>query len=797
MLKEWIVTLYNHEDLESFYEDMETPGGSLYIPERNVKVANKRPMSRNTHYMLTFEEAEMIRQDERVWGVELLELLEMSTRPAGFKITTGDFAKDWSADSQDINWGILRQSETANRENWGDNGVSSVDASNITPKQYNNCLIIGGYDNTHVNIQTELEAAGHTVTFMVGPGLPNISPYQQVWDLRYNTAISVADRAQYNGFLTRRGFLYLTGENEGFATRNNSISNFVSPLGGGVVTVSQTPSDFQTANTVFFPGGQVINYAFSSGIFNTGGTGRVLTSDSNGLVTAMMWLGNAGDLSPQYNGTVVVITDVNWTEAPYYTSNNQLFLRKIISGVAAGTTAGTIGDAGTGTQNNLTITASGRNVDVVIFDGHINPSHPEFVSNFDTYYQGGTPYGLSGGSRVVQYNWFQNNVGFGTGNYVYTPYVDPSNPGRTSDNDHGVHVAGTAVGNRQGWARDANIYNISIYGTNQNFGTLGLGSSTYWDYVRAWHLNKPINPVTGRKNPTITNHSYGTSIRYNSGSFGPITRAIYRGNDFNPGRALTTAELQQRGFYTNNQSPLVPYYSTASEADIQDAINDGIVVIAAAGNESWKIVNPSDQDYNNIFYATFNGSNLTWFLNRGNGGGGAGYGPVITVGAVGINKEEYKGTFSNCGNQVDIFAAGTAIQSSLHTASGTLSSSVLDPRNSSFYLGKYQGTSMATPQVTGIIACLAEHWPNIRQQEAFQWLIDFCNKNQMGNTGEDNAMATLSLQGAPNRFVRWFNQRPVDGGTFPQRNFRPRTVADSPVYYGQRLWPRPRIRRRG
>ena len=131
MLKEWIVTLYNHEDLESFYEDMETPGGSLYIPDRAVDLAKRRPTSRNTHYMLTFEEAELLHQDERVWGVELLELLEISTRPLGYKITSGSFAKDWGADANDINWGLLRQSETANRTNWGDNGTSNI-SSDLT-----------------------------------------------------------------------------------------------------------------------------------------------------------------------------------------------------------------------------------------------------------------------------------------------------------------------------------------------------------------------------------------------------------------------------------------------------------------------------------------------------------------------------------------------------------------------------------------------------------------------------------------------------------------------------------------
>jgi hypothetical protein len=436
------------------------------------------------------------------------------------------------------------------------------------------------------------------------------------------------------------------------------------------------------------------------------------------------------------------------------------------------------GDNGTSNiVSDLTVTASGKHVDVVIFDGHIDPAHPEFAVNPDG----------SGGSRVIQYNWFQNNIGNGTGTYVYTPYVDGGNADRTDDNNHGCHVAGTVAGNTQGWARDANIYNISIYGTNPNFGTLGLSSSTYWDYVRAWHNSKPINPVTGRRNPTITNHSYGSSIEFGTGDFGAVTRVVYRGVDFNPGRDLTVAELQARGFYTNNTQPVVPNYFTSREADIQDAINDGMIVVASAGNDSWKIVNSSDQDYNNIFYATYFGFNYTWYLNRGTGSG-AGYAPVIVVGATGNNVLEDKATFSNCGSQVDIFAAGEAIQSSLHTS--VLFVTVADPRNGSYYRGKYQGTSMSGPQVAGMLACLAESWQNITQVEAQQWLIDNANINQMADTGTDDAMDRGSLQGAANRFARWINQRSETGSSFPQRNFKPRETTG-------RVYPRPRIRRRG
>lgn len=551
MFKEWIVTLHRKEDLESFYEDMETPGGNLFIPNRAVEVANRRLISRNTHYMLTYDEAQMLKADERVWDAELAELIEITTRPSGYTITNGQFDKNWASDINDKNWGLLRQSESSNRTNWGD-------------------------DST-----------------------PNI------------------------------------------------------------------------------------------------------TSD-------------------------------------------------------------------------LTITASGKNVDVVIFDGHINPAHPEFAVSSDG----------SGGSRVIQYNWLQNNVGSGTGTYVYAPYIDGGNAERTSDNNHGCHVAGTVAGNTQGWARAANIYNISIYGTNPNNGVAGFGSSTYWDYVRAWHISKPVNPVTGRKNPTITNHSYGSSLTIGANNFGNVTKVTYRGVVYEPGRNLTLQELRTLGFYANDLNPVVPNYFTSTNADIQDAINDGIIVVAAAGNEYWKITNTTDLDYNNTYEVTYFGTNYVWTLHRGTGSG-AGYAPVITVGAVGNNRLENKATFSNCGSQVDVYAAGEAIQSSLH--SGGLN----DPRNSSYQIGKYQGTSMASPQVAGILALLAESWPNMNQAQAQEWLINNANAGQMANTGTvGNPMDVGSLQGAANLYARWINQRAISGPTFPQKNFRSRPTTGL-------AYPRSRIRRRG
>ena len=46
--KTYIVTLYKHEDLEQFYNEMES---------NNFHLVMKRPMSRNTHYIMTEEQA--------------------------------------------------------------------------------------------------------------------------------------------------------------------------------------------------------------------------------------------------------------------------------------------------------------------------------------------------------------------------------------------------------------------------------------------------------------------------------------------------------------------------------------------------------------------------------------------------------------------------------------------------------------------------------------------------------------------------------------------------------------------
>jgi hypothetical protein len=547
--REYVVTLYKHEDLEDFYNDMETPGGALFIPDRAIPVNNRRPVSRNTNYKLTDEEAELVRQDPRVMAVELtIEEAGLKIVPSWTQSSTF-WNKSNSVSSSHKNWGLLRSVEGVQRPSWGSNGINNVTAE-------------------------------------------------------------------------------------------------------------------------------------------------------------------------------------------------------------------------------INVTASGKHVDVVIVDGHINPNHPEFAVNND-----GT-----GGSRVQQYNWFELNpiVLFDSpGTYVYPPYVDPSYPDfdldgysdRTTDNDHGAHVAGTFAGNSQGWARDANIYNISPY-------TSSPSSTGYFlEYLKVWHQTKPINPITGRRNPTISNHSYGIA---GAADITTISSVRYRGTIING--PFTSAQLSNYGIYNTSGVAFINQRNTSLEQDLIDLMAAGVIVIGSAGNQFSKISNVSASvadDYNNYFTIGVN----AYFYLRGTITSAVG---AICVGAVGSSIDDSKFVSSNCGPRVDVYAPGRHIMSSVNSNIGVFSN---DTRNTAYYLTKRSGTSMASPQVAGVLACLAETWPRLTQSQAVAYIHRQSKLNQL-TSGTGGPSDYTDLQGSVNRFLYFYKERPDAGLVGPKNNQGLRPTS------GQ-AWPRSKIYRYG
>ena len=267
----------------------------------------------------------------------------------------------------------------------------------------------------------------------------------------------------------------------------------------------------------------------------------------------------------------------------------------------AGTTAQRAKGTWTGGQvtdnNGVNIYNDGKHVDVVICDDFVGRDCEEFYSP------------TTGLNRFVQYEWFNNLNTFVTsidddgvtplsGQY---PYVD--NAGNTDY--HGTHCAGTVAGQWYGWAREANIYNIHAY------GIADVGSLLLFDYLRAFHKYKPINPETGKRNPTITNHSWGyrydlTDYGYDANTTVPLSDVnwiewngvTYSSSNPNPS-GWTWDGIEADFGIRKSTNNYIPSHYAALNADIEDAIEDGVVVICAAGNDNYYIAEEGDPEWNN------------------------------------------------------------------------------------------------------------------------------------------------------------------------------------------------------
>jgi subtilisin family serine protease len=361
-------------------------------------------------------------------------------------------------------------------------------------------------------------------------------------------------------------------------------------------------------------------------------------------------------------------------------------------------------------------TTIGTGVDVVISDTGIQPDHPEWLS-----LDGST-------SRLQQIDW-PSSSGY-SGTYTQDPlfYTDISG--------HGTHVTGTVSGRIYGWAPGANIYVMNVSGLG---GQGGFAPSPSINMIRGWHQNKG----TGR--PTIVNMSWEYQGYYSN-----ILAGNYRGTAWTDTVANSAYGMIQSPYNLVGSFYTFPVRVSSVDADIQSCLDAGIIIISSSGNEAHKIDIPGGLDYNNYFDSFVVGNHN--YYHRGTTPGST---PgVITVGSINApvssNNFVYKSGFSNSGPRINVYAPGENIMSAVSSNSTYGSTSVPYPLNSNYVSRKLNGTSMSSPQVAGVLACLLSSRKTYKNTDCLYWLNQSRNMNIITDVSPNYYTNYSSLQGSDN-----------------------------------------------
>lgn len=363
-------------------------------------------------------------------------------------------------------------------------------------------------------------------------------------------------------------------------------------------------------------------------------------------------------------------------------------------------------------------TLDGTGVDVVIHDSGIESSHPEFndSNNF---------------SRVQQIDWYSESG---------LPGTMPINH-YTDFDGHGTHVAGIVAGKTYGWAKNAKIYAVKVDGLDAGEG--GIPITDCFDIIKEWHNNKPVDPTIGYKRPTIVNMSWG----YIS-AFTNITGGNYRGTSW-----VGSSRRTDYGMIGTNIGPFY-YFGVripSIDIEIQEMIDAGIHVIVSAGNSFQKIDVPGGLDYNNYYTNSITGN---VYYHRGS----SPYDDeAIIVGNIDTaintgNSKEQKQVSSCAGPGVDVYAPGTNIVSTMSTTSLYFSGSY--PGDVNYRVANLSGTSMAAPQVAGVLALYLQLNPHYTPAQGKAWIIANSKNNQIYTTDFNNDYTeNRSILGSANRFL--------------------------------------------
>lgn len=405
------------------------------------------------------------------------------------------------------------------------------------------------------------------------------------------------------------------------------------------------------------------------------------------------------ELPPKHRDDVVMRSNLidyrNFDKIFSYTSSTGTYTNWGLLRVNAATN---IYDVGTHAAGGYEYVLDGTGVDVVIQDTGIQADHPEFND----------PKGVN---RVQQINWYTASGVPGTMPSQF--YAD--------DQGHGTHVAGIVAGKTYGWAKNARIYMVKVEGLGDQ---TGIDVPDCFDVITGWHLNKPIDPKTGYRRPTIVNASWGYG-----GAYWNLAGGVYRGKPWTG----TTA----RADYGMGQGPYFPARVSAADVALEEMIAAGVHVCIAAGNDGMKIDVPGGLDYNN----TWTDGSYSYYYQQGSSPYSLNANMIGSIDFHPLDPtREARAIYSQNGPGVLLYSPGTGIFSSVSTvntldAEGYTSAPYY--LNSSYKQANLSGTSMASPNACGLGALALQANPGFTPAQLQHWFTSNA-KSTVYSTGLSN-----------------------------------------------------------
>ena len=815
MEKEYIVILNADVDFAEFNQEMIDNTGAGVIPNRTVDIADARLGSqRSTHYSLTDEEAEELKNDSRVLDVVIPLKNRDDVKIILNASQSGNFAKTTSDSGSHSNWALRRCIESTNIY-----GASSYDPGG----DFKYTLDGAGVD---VVIQDSGIQADHPEFFMddtseyVSTTVANDSSNGTLFDRQVTShGLKIVVAGPGNGPLTVPTLwaekvaqvVKLLIDPTGTGINIPYQKNLIATLAGSAGTVHE---GLPTAQRVAYGGGPSYspNFLLDENISSYSGYQAFLDGH---MANDMVWYKNTSGPDPSeqdrdieeimehlfhtihlfgiYGAVPGSETAMNWAAS----RNPDWQTTELHLAMAQAVGAGKFDPSGYG-PNWATNTEDAEKAykeytyllnwgmwdmsafwdgaslspewtDDVRTPAGIQTHNPLGFAMFNKYF---APV-LSKPSFTTLKSIFLDNSLGESGYIAHTSYnrvkeidwflesglsgTQHANHYRDYDG-HGTHVAGTAVGTTYGWAKKARIYSVKLAGLEGTGDTgTSLSSTDAFDVIRVWHNSKSIDSATGYKRPTVVNMSWGTVANIGP-DFTVITGVNYRGTTYNTGN---DARWHESNNYMAETYGLIAdkhadnnYHGAATTAsvdtDIEEMITAGIHVIYGAGNSSNKIDVSTGVDWNNTL--DISGTPAGYYHQSGS---------PYNVGAISvgsIDSDTYSGSteqissFSVRGAGVDLYAPGSDIRSAFSTTNEHTDSNYY--LNSSYKQGSISGTSMASPQVCGLAATVLQLSPHLTPAQLKQKMTNMATDDSLHTTSLNNDYANKrSLLGSANKFL--------------------------------------------